>query len=344
MALGATGAVTCVGETMGQVVPSDGKRLDSAKTYAITPAGAESNVAISLARMGTETAWAGYVGDDPIGKRITRELEELGVGTSLVRAVRGGQTGVFMKDPIAAGSQVFYYRSGSAAAAMDSDYADEVLASNPRWIHLTGVTPSLSSTCAEMVQTLLNGAGRAGIPVSFDVNYRSVLWPDPHLAAEVILSVAVRADVVFVGLDEAQALWGVGAADDVRDLLPESTRLIVKDGAVECTAFRGRDRVVVRALPVDVVEPVGAGDAFAAGWIHAFLSGLADDACLRLGHLMAGIALRSRSDTGELHSDPAELERRAVEGTDWNEGERPSGGHETAPMAQKHTRRSHATL
>lgn len=329
---------------MGQIVPSDGKRLDAAKTYAITPAGAESNVAISLARMGTKTEWAGYVGDDPIGKRITREIEELGVGISLVRAVPGGQTGVFMKDPIAAGSRVFYYRSGSAAATMGSGYADDVLASNPRWIHLTGVTPSLSPSCAEMVHTLLDGAIRLSIPVSFDVNYRPVLWPDPRLAAEVILSVASRSDVVFVGLDEGQALWGVESAENIHDLLPESTQLVVKNGAVESSTFRGQERVVVGALPVDVVEPVGAGDAFAAGWIHAFLSGLADDACLRLGHLMAGIALRSRSDTGELRSSPEELMRRAVEGTDWHNLRVPLNRDNDASMAQNDPRRSHATL
>ncbi len=329
---------------MAQVVPSDGRRLDAAKTYAITPAGAESNVAISLARMGTNAQWAGYVGDDPIGTRITREIEARGVGVSLVHVVKGGKTGVFMKDPIAGGSDVYYYRSGAAAEAMDAAYADQVLASRPRWIHLTGVTPSLSSNCADMVQALLSGADRAGIPVSFDVNYRPILWPDRAEAAKAIRSVAAQADVVFVGLDEAHALWGVDSADEVRALLPEPTRLVVKDGAVEGITFRGTERIVVPALRVEVVEPVGAGDAFAAGWIHAFLAGLNDAACLRLGHLMAGIALRSRSDTGELSATPAELERRAREGADWNEPEPPSGGHDTAPMAREKTRRSHATL
>lgn len=313
-----TGAVACIGETMAQVVPSDGKRLDDAATYAMTPAGAESNVAISLARMGTRAAWGSFVGDDPIGSRITRSVNERGVDTSLVRAIEGGRTGVFMKDPIPDGSDVYYYRSGSAAAGMDAEYAHEVLASAPRWIHMTGVTPALSASCADMVQQLTQGAVARRIPISFDVNYRPVLWPSREVAAEAIRSVAAHADVVFVGLDEARALWGVVTAEDVRELLPEPMWLIVKDGAVECIAFSGTDRVAVPALTVEVVEPVGAGDAFAAGWIHAHLLGLAPDACLRLGHLMAGIALSAHSDTGELDAAPSEIVGRAVDGRDWN--------------------------
>jgi len=313
----APGTVVCLGETMTQVVPSDGLRLHEAATYAIGPAGAESNVAISLARLGSPSVWAGFVGDDPLGVRVRREIESYGVSTALARAVPGERTGMFVKDPSPRGSEVYYYRAGSAAALMDADYARAVMATRPRWVHLTGVTPALSQSCEEAVRTVVRLASKSGAVVSFDVNYRAVLWPDAHAAAQVIGDIAQRCDVVFVGLDEAAALWGAHVADDVRAHLPGPGTVVVKDGAADCVSFSGTRRTVVSALPVDVVEPVGAGDAFAAGWIHGRLNGLDDTACLRLGHLMAAVALTSHSDVGDLRTDPSQLLARARDGSDW---------------------------
>ena len=311
------GPVVCMGETMVQVVPSDGLRLDEAATYTIGPAGAESNVAISLARLGTAAEWAGLVGDDPLGVRLRREVESYGVSTSLARAVPGGRTGMFVKDPAPHGSQVYYYRAGSAAALMDADYAETVMDSRPRWVHLTGVTPALSTSCEQAVRTVLRRAREYDAVVSFDVNYRAVLWRDAFTAGSVIADIADSCDVVFVGLDEAEVLWGSVTADDVRTVLPSPDTVVVKDGATECVSFNQGRRTSVPALPVDVVEPVGAGDAFAAGWIHGRLEGLDDTGCLMLGHLSAGVALTSHSDVGELLSTPSELLERARSGSDW---------------------------
>ena len=316
----ARGAVVCLGETMAQIVPSDGLRLHEAATYAIGPAGAESNVAISLARLGSPSAWAGFVGDDPLGVRVRREIEAYGVSTALVRTIRGQRTGVFVKDPSPQGSDVYYYRVGSAAARMDAEYARSVMAARPQWVHLTGVTPALSPACERAVRTVVELAREADIVVSFDVNYRDVLWADAGVASRVIGGIAQSCDVVLVGLDEAAALWGAHVADDVRAHLPGPGTVVVKDGAIECVSFCGAQRTVVPALPVDVVETVGAGDAFAAGWIHARLNGLDDAGCLRLGHLMAGVALTSHSDVGDLRTDPSLLLARARVGRDWHVG------------------------
>ena len=312
------GAVICLGETMAQVVPSDGLRLHEAETYSIGPAGAESNVAISLARLGSPSAWAGFVGEDPLGERVLREIAAHGVSIGLARTMPGERTGVFVKDPSPQGSDVYYYRAGSAAACMDAEYAASVMAIRPRWIHLTGVTPALSPMCERAVRTVLQLAREADVVVSFDVNYRDVLWPDTATASRVIGDIAQSCDVVFVGLDEAEALWGARVADDVRAYLHGPGTVVVKDGAIECVSFRGPERTVVPALPVDVVEPVGAGDAFAAGWIHGHLNGLDDTGCLRLGHLLAGVALTSHSDVGELRTEPSRLLAMARDGSDWH--------------------------
>jgi 2-dehydro-3-deoxygluconokinase len=165
--------------------------------------------------------------------------------------------------------------------------------------HLTGITPALSASCRALVEAALAGPGPA---VSFDVNFRPAVWQgrDP---AELLHGYAQAADIVFVGLDEAQALWGAQLADaeDVRTLLPEPRILVVKDGAIAATMFYGSQaRVVVPALRVDVVEPVGAGDAFAAGFLAALLQERSAEHCLRSGHLTAAAALSVTGDHGPL--------------------------------------------
>lgn len=130
------------------------------------------------------------------------------------------------------------------------------------------------------------------------------------------MHVARRSDIVFVGLDEARALWGCTDSAEVRRVLHEPAHLIVKDGAGEAVVFTRGERMVVPALPVEVVEPVGAGDAFAAGWLHAHFGGYDARVSARLGHLMAGVALRSASDVGEPSMPPEEMLRRAVGGED----------------------------
>ncbi|MGV8897132.1 MAG: sugar kinase [Rhodoglobus sp.] len=311
--------VVCMGETMAQIVPVGGAGLVDADMYRMGQAGAESNVAISLARLGTRAAWASIVGLDPIGERIRTEIEKHGVDTSLVRVRPHGRTGIFFKDPGKEGSKVFYYRGGSAAASMDAEFAREIIASGPRWLHVTGVTTALSDSCREAVTVAMREARGAGIPVSFDVNYRPSLWPSVAVAGETIRVAAESSDVVFIGLDEAHAIWGCVNAADVRLVLPTPATLIVKDGSLECTSFSTLGTTVVPALVVDVVEPVGAGDAFAAGWIHGHLAGLDESMALRLGHLMAGVALTASSDHGDIDGDPQLLVGRAVSGVDWNE-------------------------
>lgn len=315
-------SVVCMGESMAQVVPANGASLLEAETFLMQQAGAESNVAVSLARLGTNAAWASFIGDDPIGARLLASIERLGVNTHLVMVQPGARTGVFFKDPAKEGSRVYYYRSGSAAASMDPEFARRVIDASPRWLHLTGVTPALSSSCREAVMAAMSCARSTGVPVSFDVNYRPALWPDAAVAGETIRAAANEADVVFVGLDEAHAIWGCETADDIRSTLGLPSTLIVKNGPLDCTAFNALGKIIVPALRVEVVEPVGAGDAFAAGWIHGHLAGLSETAALRLGHLMAGIALTALSDHGDLDGDPQSLVNRAISGIDWAESPR----------------------
>ncbi|GHG49801.1 carbohydrate kinase [Sinomonas cellulolyticus] len=281
-----------VGETMMMVTPAHAESLATADDVRLHPGGAESNVACHTAYLGVHSAWVSAVGDDVLGRRIVRSIEERGVDTRWVTSDPGAPTGVYFKDP---GHGVLYYRRGSAASRMSPDTLAGVPLEDAEVVHLSGITPALSATCAALVDAAIERVAASRARLSFDVNYRPSLWPDGE-AAPVLRELADRADVVFVGLDEAQALWGCTTPEDVRALLPGPGRVVVKDGDVGATEL-GRDGTVFEpAIPTEVLEAVGAGDAFAAGYLAADLNGAGASGRLRAGHERARLVLLSMSD------------------------------------------------
>ncbi|MFJ8886405.1 sugar kinase [Streptomyces sp. NPDC102402] len=294
--------VACVGETMAALVPDPAAPLEEAAALGVRIAGAESNVAVYLADHGVPARWVSALGDDPFGRRIRGEVAAAGVDVSGVRTDPDRPTGLLVKDPGPDGTRVHYYRRGSAASALTADVLEEDAVRTAGLVHLSGVTPALSPGCRELVAALLDPpSAERPRPVSFDVNHRPALWPD-GTAPAVLLDFARRADITFVGLDEAQALWGEGLedAEAVRALLPEPGVLVVKDGGTDATAFDGTGVHRVPARRVEVVEPVGAGDAFAAGFLAGLLRGESTVRALRLGHITAGAALGVTGDHGPL--------------------------------------------
>lgn len=309
--------VACVGETMAALVPAAAQPLETADTLRVDVAGAESNVAMYLADHGVPARWVSRLGDDAFGRRVARAVADAGVDVSGVRFDPDRPTGLLFKDPGPDGTRVTYYRRGSAASAMDPDMLDdEALRTASVW-HFSGVTPALSADCLALTRAALAEPRPAGTTVSFDVNHRPALWPHPP--GKLLQDLADRADIAFVGLDEARALWGDGvrAPADVRTLLPSPRILVVKDGAIAATAFHDGAEIVVPPRRVDVVEPVGAGDAFAAGFLAGLLRGDGLVRCLRLGHLTAASALSVTGDHGPL--PPLDVQRRllAADAADW---------------------------
>ncbi|HVV14692.1 sugar kinase [Amycolatopsis sp.] len=294
-----TPEVLCVGETMVLVTPVASEPLAEAGLFRLEVGGAESTVALYLAERGHHAAWASRVGDDPLGGRILDKIRAHGVDTSWVRVDEAAPTGVYFKDPAPEGTRVHYYRAGSAASRLSPDDL-AALPMDAGLLHLTGITPALSESCRALVEAALERPG----PVSFDVNYRPGLWP-AGVAAPVLAELARRADIVLVGQDEAETLWGASTPELVREILSGPRRLVVKDGAVGATEFDGAKVTFVPAPVVDVVEPVGAGDAFAAGYLSGVLRGREPAESLALGHALAGRALGSTSDFVPMAVDSA---------------------------------------
>lgn len=285
--------VAGVGETMALLVPDNPGPLEDVTSYTPSIGGAESNVAVHLARRGHAAAWVSAVGDDGFGRLVTRRLAAEGVDVRGVRVDPDRGTGLYLKEITASGTRVRYYRSGSAATALGPAAAGTVAALRPRLMHTSGITAVLSESTRRLVQTLLLASDAR---TSFDLNFRPALHRPEH--RDLLLGLARAADLVFVGDDEAGALWGTRGTDAVRALLPGVPLLVVKQGADGATGYAGDSKVHVPAHQVDVVEAVGAGDAFAAGVLHGLLTGADLTASLRHGHDFAASVLVTTDDLG----------------------------------------------
>ncbi|MFD8897282.1 MULTISPECIES: sugar kinase [Streptomyces] len=298
--------VVALGESMVTFLPSVPGRLADVPSFERAIGGAESNVACVLAAAGHAVRWVGRVGADGFGDHLVEAIGAYGVDVSAVRRDPARPTGIYFRtagDRATDAHEVAYYRAGSAASAMSTGTMDLDAVRSCRVLHLSGITPALSADCLGLVRELT--ARRPGRPlVSFDVNHRPGLWRDAGHGhgPEVLLDLARGADLVFVGDDEARDAWGLTGPEAVRAALPEPELLVVKQGASGATAFHGDRATSVPALHVDVVAAVGAGDAFAAGFLSATLRELPVRERLRHGHLMAAAAL---TVPGDLAAPPA---------------------------------------
>ena len=290
------------GETMGLVAADGIGLLDHVSSFRYTIGGAESNVAVGVARLGGTATWLGRVGQDATGDLIERRLRAEGVRTIAIRdesftglMVRYRRTGEQ--------THVDYHRAGSAGSRLQpSDLPGDLTEADI--LHVTGITPALSDSARVTVFQAVEQARAAGVTVSVDVNYRAKLW-SRFEAASVLRDLVTRADIVFAGPDEAALFVD---DDDPIDGLAKlgPAEVIVKDGGRGCHALIDGLRHEVPALPVTVVDPVGAGDAFVAGYLADRLAGAGAGQCLRTAIAAGAFAVTVPGDCEGL-PDRAEL-------------------------------------
>ncbi len=268
--------VVTFGETMGLFRATSVGSLAHVSDFALGIGGAESNVAIALARLGTPARWVGRVGSDPIGRRILRELRAEGLD---VRGIVDGSapTGIMIKEQRTNdATRVQYYRAGSAGSRLTVDDLADADIESAALLHVTGITAALSDSARETVLTAISIARGAGVPVSFDVNHRGSLWTDDPAAT--YREIASQADIVFAGEDEGRILFPAAAtphelAAAIAELGP--TQTVIKRGAEGCVALVDGIIHTRAAIPVRVIDTVGAGDAFVAGYLAELLAGCA---------------------------------------------------------------------
>jgi 2-dehydro-3-deoxygluconokinase len=304
--VGETGPTAiCIGEAMIMFAGDAGGPLEDVETFRRSVGGAECNVAGGLAALGIATTWISRLGDDGFGRHVLRDLRERGVEVGGVEEDPDRPTALYVKHTEGGRSRMHYYRSGSAASAMGPAFLErppvrDRLAS-AELVHTTGITAAISTSAAEMLERLAVLRDTYGFKLSVDLNWRPALWRDRD--PEPLWRVLRAADVVLVGADEAEVFAGTSDPGELRERLGAWSTLVMKNDAHTAVVLEpdGR-RTEVPALTVEVVEPVGAGDAFAAGFLAGTLQGLPMEQRLRLGHLGAAAVLAVPED----HAAPVE--------------------------------------
>ena len=301
---GAAGRVVTAGETMALVVPRSPGRLRHATSVGLSIGGAESNVAIGLSRLGIAASWVSALGDDELGELVLNRVRAEGVDTDAVRRVPGRPTGLYLREEVAGAVRVHYYRSGSAASTLAPGAFDASALDGAAFLHLTGVTAALSPEAAHFVLWAAQTARAAGVRVSYDVNYRSKLW-EPGRARAATEALLPHVDVLLVGDEEAGALWGWDADACLERLCDRGpTEVVVKLGARGCAAMVGSERLTSPGFPARQVDPIGAGDAFAAGYLAGTLWGQEPDERLRTANAMGAFCVQGLGDFEGLPSRP----------------------------------------
>lgn len=288
---------------MVQLTPTRTGLLRHATHFERFVAGAASNVATGLARLGHSTGWVSRVGTDEFGACVKAAIRGEGVDVSTVVDDSEAPTGIYFKERRQTNTtRVHYYRTGSAGSRLAPEDIDPDYLGAASYVHLTGILPALSASCREAAWTVLRTAEDRDVRVSFDPNFRRDLWSEPD-AREVLRDMLPQTHLVSTGTDEAKLLTGESdpeaAARSFRDMGPEQVVVrLGKDGAL---AIDESDEIVRKpALPVEVVEPVGAGDAFTAGFLSGQLRGKDLATSLRVGHVLGGLATTAPGDVEAL--------------------------------------------
>lgn len=292
--------VVTLGETMMRIVPPVPLRLGQAESLNISFGGAESTVAANLARLGRGTSWFSRVSHNPLGYQLVRTMRGYGVDTSNVIFDETARLGLYFVElgDVPRGIQVWYDRKNSAASMMSPDEIPAGWIEQARWLHLTGITPALSESCHQTVISAIRRARDAGVTISFDVNYRALLWPQ-LVAADILSPLCRQADVVFVARRDATSLFGVsGELPKVAETL--QTRwggtVVVTSGEQGAAAHDGIDLYETVAIPTKIVDRLGAGDAFTSGVIDQLLAGVSLSDALRFAAALAALKLSISGD------------------------------------------------
>ncbi len=287
-----------LGETMCAMVPDASGPLRYVQNFRPRIAGAESNLAIGMAKLGHTAAWISRLGDDELGRYVNNMIRAEGVDVSGVIFDPDHRTGVMFKEMSAGETRVFYYRENSAASHMIPDDVNEELIANARVVHLTGITPVLGPGCEQAVIRAFDLADKHKKPVSFDPNLRRKLWKDRDYAP-LLKELTLRSSLVLLGLDEAEVVLGTGEADEIFDIL-------FSQGAAQYVAIKNGgegawvgDRTLRRHIPpieCKCIEPIGAGDAFNAGFLSGWLENCDVETCGRMGAIAGGLATQVIGD------------------------------------------------
>ncbi|PQA83613.1 2-dehydro-3-deoxygluconokinase [Limnohabitans sp. TS-CS-82] len=275
--------------------------LAAVQSFSQHTAGAETNVAVGLARLGLRVGWVSRLGDDANGVYLRQAFEREGVDCSHVATVPGGFTASMRKGRVDDGSDppIAYQRANSAASQLGPEHLDLPWLASARHLHVTGIFPALSASTMAATQAAMRHMRAHHKTISFDPNLRPALWPDRAVMRDSLNALAAQADWVLPGLDEGRQLTGCDTPQNIARFYREAgaTQVVVKLGAQGAYVDGPAGCAFVPAFPVaQVVDTVGAGDAFAVGVISALLEGASLEKAARRGAWLGARAVQVRGD------------------------------------------------
>ncbi|OIJ14683.1 2-dehydro-3-deoxygluconokinase [Anaerobacillus alkalilacustris] len=291
--------VVTIGETMVLFTPESSPLMRYAHSYSRKFGGAETNVAIGLTRLGHQSGWISKVGNDEFGKAMVSFIRGEGVDVSQVTTDETAPTGLYFKEVKSGDNvRVQYYRKGSAASTLQPTDLNEEYIAHAKYLHITGITPALSDSCYETILEAINIAKGNGVKVIFDPNLRRKLWSEEK-ARRVLLEIAALADIILPGVDEGNFMFGESDPEKLGQLFLDhgASLVILKVGAKGAYYFTTENSQLVPGYPVEsVIDPVGAGDGFAAGVISGLLDGLEIEEAVARGNAVGALATQIQGD------------------------------------------------
>ena len=306
--------VATLGEAMMLLVADRPGPLEQAQSFFKRTAGAETNVAIGLSRLGLKVGWASRLGTDMMGRYLLAEMQREGIDCSHVVCDPTQRTGFQFKGRVDDGSDppVEYHRKGSAASHIGAGDVDEAWLRSARHLHATGVFPAVSATTLPAALRAMEVMRAAGRTISFDPNLRPTLWQDSDSMRRELNRLATLADWVLPGLDEGRFLTGEQAAPAIAAWYrARGARLVVVKLGPDGAWYDGQEGSgQVPGFAVDkVVDTVGAGDGFAVGLVSALLEGRTVPEAVRRG---AWIGARTVQVLGDTEGLPTRAELEAA--------------------------------
>lgn len=293
--------VICFGESMALFAAEHAGPLASGAPFTLRLCGADSNVAIGLRRLGLRVHWLSRVGDDAFGRFIIDTLAAEGLAADGTRIDPTRRTGAMFKARRDDGGDpaTQYYRAGSAASALSPADLDAGTLATARHLHVTGITAALSDSAYALCARAMRGMRAAGGTVSFDPNLRPALWPDQATMARQLNALAALADWLLVGQGEAEQLTGTRDIERIaRHYRDAGVREVVIKRGADGASLRSADAAIdLPAAPVArIVDTVGAGDAFAVGYISSRLDGQTPGEALARGNALGARAVQHPGD------------------------------------------------
>lgn len=300
--------VITIGDAMIAMCPQEKGPIIFCDTFKRKLGGAELNVAMGCARLGLKSGWISRLGNDDFGKHILKTARGEGIDTSEVQLVDGYPTSVYFREVLADGSsRSFYYREKSPTSTMKCEDLNEEYFKSAKVLHITGVFPSITNNNQEIILEAVKLAKKNNLTVSFDPNIRLKMWTKEQ-AKEYIEKLLPDVDILLIGDEEIEILLGdVTIEDAIKTFHGYGIgKVVVKKGAKGALGSDGENIYEVDAIkPKALVDTVGAGDGFAAGFLNALIKGETLEGCVRYANAVGSLVVGVEGDNEGLpyHED-----------------------------------------